>query len=178
MALPLGAVSALEPPATGDDWVALDPAVLPLAAAAEWVVRPSCGASVVFSGTSRDNSGPADGADRRVGVTVLEYEAYDEQVVPRLRAIVAELRRRWPDTGRVAVLHRVGAVPVGESSVVVAVSAPHRDTAFEAARFGIDTLKATVPIWKKETWADGSAWGLDAQPIGEVAPHPVREPAR
>jgi molybdopterin synthase catalytic subunit len=135
-------------------------------------VLPSCGAVVVFSGTSRDHSGAPGSATARTGVTVLEYEAYDEEVEPRLRAIVAELRTRWPEVGRVALLHRTGEVAVGASSVVVAVSAPHRDDAFLAARFGIDTLKATVPIWKKETWVDGddvaSEWGLDAQPIGDI----------
>jgi len=165
-------VDSIPPPASGDDWVGLTTAELPVATAADWVVLPSCGAVVVFSGTSRDHSGdPAAGTARR-GVTVLEYEAYDEEVEPRLHAIVAELRLRWPAVGRVALVHRIGAVAVGSSSVVVAVSAPHRDDAFLAARFGIDTLKATVPIWKKETWTDGtgvaSEWGLDAQPIGEV----------
>jgi molybdopterin synthase catalytic subunit len=93
----------------------------------------------------------------RDGVDRLEYEAYEEQVVPRLAAIAAQMRVRWPDLGRVALLHRVGVVPIGESSVVVAVSSPHRSAAFEAARFGIDTLKATAPIWKRERWADGES---------------------
>ena len=66
------------------------------------------------------------------------------------------------------LLHRVGVVPVGESSVVVVASAPHREEAFAAARFGIDTLKATVPIWKRETWKDGESWGLEAQHITEI----------
>jgi molybdopterin synthase catalytic subunit len=172
----LRAVDSFPPPATGDDWVGLTTSVLPVAAAAEWVVLPSCGAVVVFSGTSRDHSGDVASGTARQGVTVLEYEAYEEEVEPRLAAIVAELRTRWPAVGRVALVHRTGPVPVGESSVVVAVSAPHRDDAFLAARFGIDTLKATVPIWKKETWTDGtdvsSAWGLDAQPITDVRSTP------
>jgi hypothetical protein len=118
---------------------------------------------VLFSGTSVTTR-PGGTAELR-GVTV-PVRAYDGRSCPRW-AIVASCVGNC-DTGRVAVLHRVGPVPVGASSVVVAVSAPHRDVAFDAARFGIDTLKATVPIWKKETWADGAAWGLDAQPIGEV----------
>jgi molybdopterin synthase catalytic subunit len=68
----------------------------------------------------------------------------------------------------VVLLHRTGVVPVGESSVVVVVSAPHRGDAFSAARFCIDTLKATVPIWKREIWRDGESWGLEAQHITEV----------
>jgi molybdopterin synthase catalytic subunit len=151
---------------TCDDWVALSRDELPIAAASAWAVLPSCGAVVTFTGTSRDHS-EAEG-DRRQGVTVLEYEAYDEQVVPRLAAVAAELRRRWPAVGRVVLLHRVGEVRVTEASVVVVVSAPHRDEAFAAARFGIDAVKATVPVWKREVWADGSAWGLDAHPIDDL----------
>jgi molybdopterin synthase catalytic subunit len=151
----------------GDDWVALCSSELPVAAASAWAVLPSCGAVVTFTGTSRDHSGP-DG-DRRQGVTVLEYEAYDEQVEPRLAAVAGELRRRWPAVGRVALLHRVGDVRVAEASVVVVVSAPHRDEAFAAARFGIDAVKATVPIWKREVWADGSAWGLDGHLIDDLS---------
>ena len=75
----------------------------------------------------------------------------------------------WPVAGRVALLHRVGEVRVGEASVMVVVSAPHRDEAFAAARFGIDAIKATVPIWKREVWSGGSAWGLDAHPIDDLS---------
>jgi molybdopterin synthase catalytic subunit len=157
------AVDPRDAPDHHDDWVAVMASELPAAGAAAWAVLPSCGAVVSFSGTSRDHSGD------RTGVTVLEYEAYDEEVVPRLQAVAAELRRRWPGVGRVALLHRLGEVAVGEASVVVVVSAPHRDEAFAAARFGIDALKSTVPIWKREVWSDGSAWGLDAHPIADLA---------
>lgn len=155
-------MSTLDPPATGDDWIGLSDAPLPLADAAEWAVLPSCGAVVTFSGTARDHAEGRDGVER------LEYEAYEEQVVPRLDEIVAEARRRWPDVGRMVLLHRVGVVPIGESSVFVVASSPHRATAFEAARFGIDTLKATVPIWKRETWSGGESWGLASQPVRSV----------
>ncbi len=149
-------------PTTGDTWTALIEGSLPVDQASAWVVHPSCGAVVVFSGTARDHSrGRAD-------VSRLEYEAYEEQVIPRLEALVAEARARWPDIKRVALIHRIGLVPVTESAVVAAVSAPHRDHAFEAARFAIDALKATVPIWKKETWADGESWGLEPQHIAEI----------
>jgi molybdopterin synthase catalytic subunit len=153
-------VTAL-PPST-DDWVALTPEPLDVARAAEWVARPDCGAVVVFSGLVRDH------AEGTTDVTHIDYEAWAEQVVPRLQAVADEARRRWP-IGRVALWHREGVVRLSESSVVVAVSAPHRGEAFDAAEFCIDTLKATVPIWKKEHWAGGSSWARGAQHITEVA---------
>ena len=136
---------------------------MPVTAAADWVVRPDCGAVVLFSGTARDH------APGRPGVEQLEYEAYDEQVEPRLQVIVDEMRGRWPSVGRVVLIHRVGVVPVTESAVVVAVSAPHRDEAFLAARFGIDAIKASVPIWKHETWDGGESWGTDAQELVDAS---------
>jgi molybdopterin synthase catalytic subunit len=126
------------------------------------VVRPDCGGLVVFSGTARDRS------EGRPGVELLEYEAYEEHVVPKLAAVAEEARLRWPEVGRLVLLHRVGVVPVTESAVVVAASAPHRDAAFAAARFGIDTLKRTVPIWKRERWDGGESWGLEPQVLGTV----------
>ena len=149
----------MQPPTSGDVWLGLSGEPLPVTAAADWVVRPDCGAVVLFSGTARDH------APGRPGVEQLEYEAYEEQVEPRLRVIVDEMRARWPSVGRVVLVHRVGVVPVTESAVVVAVSAPHRDEAFLAARFGIDAIKASVPIWKHETWDGGESWGTDAQQL-------------
>jgi molybdopterin synthase catalytic subunit len=143
----------------GNDWLALTHEPLPVAAAHDWAVRPDCGAVVVFSGTVRDH------AEGRSGVTELEYEAYEEQVVPKLADIAADIRRRWPMTGRIALLHRVGPLGVGDVSVVVVASSPHRPEAFEAARHGIDTLKATVPIWKRETWEGGVDWGTCAHDV-------------
>ncbi len=151
----------LEPP-DGDDWTGLADGPLPVEAASAWVVRPHCGGVVVFTGTARDHSvGRSD-------VTRLDYEAYEEQVVPRLDEIAAAARQRWPELGRIVLLHRVGEVPLTEAAVIVAVSAPHRAEAFEAARFGIDTLKATVPIWKREDWSEGTSWGREAQHIVDV----------
>ena len=148
-----------------DTWVALTDEPLGLGAVADWAVRPDCGAVVVFSGTVRDH------AEGRPGVSALTYEAYAEQVDPRLDAIATAARRRWPTLGRLALLHRTGELTVGQSSVLVAASSPHRAEAFDAARFCIDTLKATVPIWKRETWQGGSDWGMDARPV-----EPVDEP--
>ena len=152
----------LAPPDTGDTWLGLSSDPLPSAEMAAWVVLPGCGAVVQFSGTARDHS------TDRPGVDLLQYEAYEDQVEPRLRSLAAEMRARWDDLGRVAMLHRVGPVAVGEPAVVVAVSSPHRDAAFEAARFAIDTLKTTVPIWKRERWQGGESWGLEAQHIVDV----------
>jgi len=142
------------------DWLGLTTSPLPVAEASAWAVVPGCGAVVVFAGTVRDH------ADGRPGVTALEYEAYEEQVRPRLSAVAAGARTRWPGLGRLALLHRVGPLAVSEVSVLVAVSAPHRPEAFDAARFCIDTVKTTVPIWKRETWAGGTDWGMCAHPVG------------
>lgn len=152
----------LTPPISGDTWLGLSSEQLPVTVASQWVVLPSCGAVVVFSGTARDHS-----ADRP-GVDLLEYEAYETQVLPRFEAIAEQMRRRWDDLGRIALLHRVGAVAVGEAAVVVAASSPHRNAAFSAAKFGIDTLKSSVPIWKRERWQGGESWSLEPQHIRGV----------
>ena len=151
-------------PPESRDWLGLTTEPLPVDAASAWAVRPDCGAIVTFTGTVRDH------AEGRAGVSRLEYEAYEEAALDRMATLVAEARRRWSGLGRVACLHRVGALAVGEPAVVVAVSAPHRDEAFDAARWCIDTLKDTVPIWKRETWAGGEDWGTDARAISEVTP--------
>ena len=118
----------------------------------------------MFSGIVRDHATDEHG-NVRADVTHLLYEAYESQAVPAFAAIEAELRGRWPQTGRVAVLHRIGLVSLTESSVLVAVSAPHRHEAFDAARFAIDAVKASAPIWKHETWAQGADWGISEQAV-------------
>jgi molybdopterin synthase catalytic subunit len=153
-------------PESGQDWLGLTTEPLAVGVAHDWAVRPDCGAVALFSGTVRDH------AEGREGVTSLVYEAYEEHVLARFERIAAETRRRWPEVGRIVLWHRLGQLALGESSVVVAVSAPHRAEAFEAARFGIDTLKATVPIWKKEQWGDDGAeegWALAARSVSELA---------
>lgn len=150
------------PPADGDTWCGLAAGALPVEAAMAWATTSDCGAVVTFLGTARDHSPGRASVDR------LEYEAYEEHAVPRLGEVVAELRRRWPAVRRVALVHRTGEVPLREAAVVVVVAAPHRADAFEAGRFAIDELKATVPIWKRERWGDGESWGLDAQHLRAV----------
>ena len=152
----------LDPPDGRDDWVGVFAGSLPLGAAAAFVERQDCGASVVFTGAVRDHS------EGRPAVRSLEYEAYEEEVTPRLAAIATEARARWPSLGRLVLLHRTGVLGVGEASVLVAASAPHRAEAFDAARFCIDTLKATAPIWKRETWEGGTDWSACAHPVSEV----------
>jgi molybdopterin synthase catalytic subunit len=151
----------VQPPSGVDTWIALTDEPLPVGAAADWAVRPDCGAMVLFSGTVRDH------AELRTNVTKLVYEAYAEQVEPRLLAIAEEARTRWA-VGRLALLHRTGELGLGESSVVVVASSAHRGEAFDAARFCIDTLKATVPIWKRETWEGGEDWRRCAHDVVEV----------
>jgi molybdopterin synthase catalytic subunit len=154
-------VSSTVAPVVGDTWVGLLEGPLPVGGATEWVVRPDCGALVLFSGTARDHSVGRDGVHR------LTYEAYEEQAASRLAAVADEARARWPEVGRLVLLHRTGALDLGESAVVVVVTAPHRPEAFAAARYCIDAVKASVPVWKSESWADGESWGLEAQHLVE-----------
>ena len=144
------------------DWLMLTDRDLRVGDAYEWAVRADCGAVVLFSGTVRDH------AEGRKGVEHLTYEAYDDQVLPRFDDICGEVRRRWPETGRIVLWHRTGRLDLGESSVITVVSAPHRGQAFEAGRFAIDALKESAPIWKHEVWSDGADWGTGAHQIAEA----------
>ena len=146
-----------------DEWFAITAEPLSIGDAYEWAVRSDCGAVVVFSGTVRDHA--VEGNDIRTGVQFLDYEAYEEEVLPKCQLITEEMRKQWPTLGRIALIHRLGELQLGESSVLVVVSSPHRPEAFEAARYGIDALKATVPIWKRETWSDGADWAASAQHV-------------
>lgn len=118
------------------------------AAVTESVRSNLAGAVCTFLGTVREMTG-----DRRTAS--LDYEAYPDMAQKKMAELEAEAHRRWPVINA-ALVHRVGHLELGEISVVVAVSCPHRGQAFEACRWLIDTLKEVVPIWKKELWADGS----------------------
>jgi molybdopterin synthase catalytic subunit len=122
----------------------------PIDAGALTAATAADGAVCLFLGVVRNENGGR-------AVRHLEYEAYEEMALPLMDEIAAEARRRWPVTD-VRIVHRLGRLEIGEASVAVAVAAPHRGAAFEACRYAIDTLKATVPIWKKEFYADGSVW--------------------
>ncbi len=114
------------------------------------VMQPACGGIDVFIGTVRD-------ATKGRRVLRLEFEAYEPMALREMRKIVEEAASRWP-LHAVALHHRTGVLLPGEIAVVIAVAAAHRDAAFAACRFVIDTLKETVPIWKKEVFEDGEVW--------------------
>lgn len=125
------------------------------------VLRDCNGAVVTFCGVVRDNSG-----GRRTDYLV--YDAYEEMAERKMAEIGAEVERRW-NIGDIAMLHRVGRLEIGEISVLIAVSSPHRPQAFEACRYAIDRLKEVVPIWKKEVGEDGTSWVEGPQPAAEGA---------
>ena len=114
------------------------------------VAGAGCGAVTMFLGLVRNEN-----AGRRV--SHLEYEAYEDMALPMLEEIAAEARGRF-GASDVRIVHRLGRLEVGEVSVAVAAASPHRAEAFAACRYAIDTLKARVPIWKKEFFADGAVW--------------------
>ena len=114
------------------------------------VSSPEAGAVVTFDGTVRDHA-------RGKKVTHLFYESYGEMALREMEKIRREALQRWP-IHQLSIVHRVGRMDIGESSVFIAVSSAHRKDAFAACRFAIDTLKTTVPIWKKEFYDDGEVW--------------------
>jgi len=149
----------LFPPVSGgsDDLVDLVAAPLSEKALVAAVEDPGAGAVVLFSGVVRDQTG-----GRRV--KFLEYEAHAPMAVAKMREIAVAARQRYPGIRRLALVHRVGRLEIGESSVLIAVSTAHRGEGFDACRFAIDTLKETVPIWKKEFFEDGEVWvGLQSE---------------
>ena len=115
------------------------------------VTDAAVGAVVTFVGVVR---GTSEGRQ----VRYLEYEAYPEMAERTLAQIGEEVRARWLEILRVAIVHRVGRLGIGETAVVIALAAAHRPGVFDALRFAIDRLKEIVPIWKKEVWADGEEW--------------------
>jgi molybdopterin synthase catalytic subunit len=117
------------------------------------------GATVIFDGFVRNES-------HGRATKYLEYEAYEPMALGKMREIGAQLHNSFA-IHRVAIVHRLGRLEIGETSVAIAVSAPHRAAAFDACRYAIDTLKKTVPIWKKEYFEDGAVWA-----DGELPPAP------
>lgn len=126
------------------------------------VIAPEQGATLAFIGTTREWT-------HGKRTVLLEYEAYAPMAVKAMARIGEEIAERWPGT-RCAITHRIGPVPVAEASVVIAVSAPHRDMCYEASRHAIERLKVIVPIWKKEVWEDGTEWkGAQTGPWNPLA---------
>lgn len=165
---------ALIPPVSGgtDDarfQIRADP--LDLGALQDLVRSDGDGAISLFVGVVRNtNQGRA--------VAYLEYDAYSAMATTLMRQIADEIRERWPVTS-VAMHHRVGRLAIGDASVAIAVSAPHRGAAIAACQYAIDRLKAIVPIWKKEVWTDGEHWIEGSlAPRAEAAPAPRSTPSR
>lgn len=128
---------------------------LDVMACIEWVSAPECGGIDVFIGTVRN-------ATKGKDVVRLEFEAYEAMAINEMQRIAETIIRQLP-INKIAIHHRTGVLQVGEIPVIIAVSAAHRNAAFEACKYAIDTLKQTVPIWKKEVFEDGEQW---------VAAHP------
>jgi len=129
----------------------------------EHVRAPEDGAIVTFDGFVRNQS-------HNRPTLYLDYEAYESMALAKMREIAAELHEKYR-IHCVAIVHRLGRLEIGETSVFIAISAAHRAAAFDACRFAIDTLKRTVPIWKKEYFEDGAVWA-----DGELPPAPVATP--
>jgi MoaE-MoaD fusion protein len=134
-----------------------------IAALVRHVRAPEDGATVTFDGFVRNES-------HNRATLYLDYEAYESMAIAKMREIGAQLHEKYR-IHRVAIVHRLGRLEIGETSVFIAVSAPHRAAAFDACRFAVDTLKRTVPIWKKEYFEDGAVWA-----DGELPPTPVATP--
>lgn len=148
-----------------DTLLQLTHASLDVPACTDFVTLPTTGATSLFIGTTRDNFGGKC-------VTRLEYEAYAPMALREMAAVCSSARARW-SLPRIAILHRLGVVPVREASVVIAVSSAHRHDSLVAVQYLIDTLKARVPIWKKEWYADDTgAWKANAEARVAVPPPP------
>lgn len=147
---------AIFPPVSGGagsdnhDFFELTTGRIDVGQVARRVVLPECGATVTLDGYAREWT-----AGRQTKYLV--YEAYDEMAVSEMERLGAEAHQRF-DIAHIGIVHRTGRLEIGETSVVIAVSAPHRKAAFEACEWAIRELKRTVPIWKKEVYEDGEEW--------------------
>lgn len=135
--------------------IKISPEPLNIQSCIDWVMTPQCGGIDVFIGTVRS-------ATKGKTVVRLEFEAYEKMAMKEMQKIADEAQQKWK-VHKISIHHRTGVLNIGEIPVVIAVSAAHRDAAFDACRYIIDTLKKTVPIWKKEIFEDGEVW---------VAAHP------
>ena len=156
---PVSGGTSVERIATAKDLFELVRLPIPVTEIVTGMKAPEDGALVVFEGIVRNQS-----AGRRT--LYLDYEAYESMALSKMREIGEIMHAQFP-VDRLAVVHRLGRLQIGETSVLIAVSSAHRRAAFDACRFGIDTLKRTVPIWKKEYFEDGAIWAE-----GEIPPAP------
>lgn len=118
----------------------------------DMVKSPKCGAVSFFAGTTRNNF-------EGLKVKELVYHAYETMAYKTLKNVSTEIRKKWPEVENIAIYHRLGIVPVMETSVIIAISSPHRAESLAAVQFAIDILKSSVPVWKKEEYEDGkSEW--------------------
>ncbi len=142
---------AFLPPVAGGDHFAMTEQPIDEAQLRRAVGDPGSGAILIFLGTTRNQTGGRQ-------VEYLEYEAYTEMAEGRMAAIAKEIRERWASVKGIAIVHRVGRVDIGDVSIGIAVSTPHRGDAFAACRYAIDRAKEHLPIWKKEVWEGGAEW--------------------
>ena len=146
----------------GEDWVEIVGGPIDLTAVRRHVDgADGAGAIATFEGITRFERHAEHG-----GLLRLEYEAYGEMALSEMRTLAEQVRRRWPVL-KLALVHRIGAVGIGEASVVIAVACGHRSESFEACRWLIDALKQQVPIWKREVWASGESSWVDPTATGE-----------
>lgn len=137
------------------DWIELHEEPIDAGRVVEFVSAPAAGGIDVFLGCTRAET-HADGRK----LVALDYEAYGPMALKQMQLLAAGARERWPVV-RLAILHRVGRVELAKPSVIIAVATPHRAASFDACRWIVDTLKADVPIWKREVWNDGSGSWVD-----------------
>ena len=121
------------------------------------VLTGAAGAIVTFDGVVRNQT-------KGRPVVSLHYEAYPAMAVREMRRIGDEIRTKWPQIDGIGMIHRFGEMQISESSIVIVITSPHRKAAFEACQYAIDTLKKTVPIWKKEIFLDGEEWVEGSRP--------------
>lgn len=142
---------AFLPPVAGGDHFAITEQPIDEQQLRRAVEDPGAGAIISFLGVTRNQTGERQ-------VEHLEYEAYPKMAEKRMAAVAEEIRARWASVKGVAIAHRVGRLEIGEASIGIAISAPHRVEAFAATRYAIDRAKEHLPIWKKEVWTGGEEW--------------------
>lgn len=130
--------------------IQISPSTLNIQSAIDWIISPESGGIDVFIGTVRNQT-------KGKNVTRLEFEAYEPMALSEMEKIAVQAFEQWP-VQKILIHHRTGVLQIGEIPVIIAVSAAHRAAAFDACRYIIDTLKQTVPIWKKEFFEDGEVW--------------------